>query len=166
MLGKGADVGVRITVIAAVLAGFGNVVSNTPTFNPLMEKISSTPIPVLFICLVIVAVICAITSNSNGGYPGSVKYYHSHGAAGRHQHGGAAPGSYFCGKLSEYAADQSGCYDYLSAGEGADESSLPAHLRTDGRGSVCGSGHRGADLHGLPGTGIRIAGRMMEKMIR
>ena len=67
VLGKGADVGVRITVIAAVLAGFGNVVSNTPTFNPLMEKISSTPIPILFICLVIVAVICAITSNSNGG---------------------------------------------------------------------------------------------------
>ena len=67
VLSKGADVGVRITIIAAVLAGFGNVVSNTPTFTPLIEKLSSTPIPILFICLVLVAVICAITSNSNGG---------------------------------------------------------------------------------------------------
>lgn len=67
VLEKGCNTGIRITVIAAVLAGFGAVVSNTPTFQPLMAKLGSSPMPVIILCLLIVAVVCAITSNSNGG---------------------------------------------------------------------------------------------------
>lgn len=64
---KGSNTGIRITVIAAVLAGFGAVVSNTPTFQPLMAKLGSSSMPVIILCLLIVAVVCAVTSNSNGG---------------------------------------------------------------------------------------------------
>lgn len=67
VLDRGCNTGIRITVIAAVLAGFGAVVSNTPTFQPLMGALGSSKMPVIILCLLIVAVVCAVTSNSNGG---------------------------------------------------------------------------------------------------
>ncbi|MCD8365359.1 MAG: hypothetical protein LUC83_06030 [Clostridiales bacterium] len=64
---KGANIGVRISVLGASLVGFGRVVSDAPSFSPFINSLSNSGLPVLILCIIVIALVCAVTSNSNGG---------------------------------------------------------------------------------------------------